>query len=100
MDGKLTYGVSLVLGVLAFILLIANVALINSNRHQQESANARQVEINKGASLASLNQSLIQALAEAATTKNDAEARGLLAAQGITIRSSDATKPADTKSSK
>ncbi len=85
MNGRLTYGISLVLGILSLILLIANVAMINSNRHMQDEVNQRQADINKGNALTSLNQGLIQALADVAANKGDAEAKGLLAAQGITL---------------
>lgn len=100
MDGKLTYGVSLVLGVLALVLLITNVTLINSNRHQQDNASQRQIEISKGSTLVNLNQGIIQALAEAAVSGNDTAARDLLAAQGITIKPNAAAKAAASESAK
>jgi len=97
MDGKLTYGASLVMGVLALVLLIANVAMIDSNRHMQDNASQRQAEISKGTSLATLNQSLVQALAEAAINSNDTAVRDLLASQNITIKPGAAKASADAK---
>jgi hypothetical protein len=94
MNIRLTYGACVIFGVLSLVLLIANVALVNSNRHTQDSANQRQADINKGTSLAQLNQGLIQALAEAAVNNNDTAVKDLLAAQGITIN------PANTAGSK
>ena len=85
MSGKLTYGASLAFGVLSLVLLVANVTMINSNRHLQDSANQRQADINKGTSLSSLNQGLIQALAEAAINANDTAMKELLSGQGITV---------------
>lgn len=93
MDGKLTYGASTVLAVLSLVLLAANIALINSNRTLQDSANQRQSEIGRGTSLANLNQSLVQALAEAAVNNNDAGIKDLLASQGITINPKAVAKP-------
>lgn len=98
MSGKFTYGASLAFGVLSLALLIANVALIESNRHLQDNVNQRQADINKGTTLASLNQGLIQALAEAAVTNNDTAAKDLLAAQGITIKPNAAAPAAAGKS--
>jgi hypothetical protein len=93
MDGKLTYGASTILSVLSLVLLIANIALINSNRNLQDSANQRQAEISKGSSFANLNQGLVQALAEAAVNNNDAGIKDLLASQGITINPKAVAKP-------
>jgi hypothetical protein len=85
MSHKLVYGSSLALGALSLVLLFADIALIDSNRHMQENANARQADINKAASLSSINQGLVQALAEAAVNENDSAIKDLLAGQGITI---------------
>lgn len=85
MNGRLTQGISLALAVLSLLLLITNIALINSNRSLQDNATQRQAEINKATSLANINQSLVQALAEAAVTNGDTAAKDLLAGQGITI---------------
>lgn len=86
MNGKLSYNICLALGALSLILLVVNVALIDSNRHLQDSANQRQAEINKASSLANLNQGLVQALASAAVDSNDVAAKDLLASQGIKVK--------------
>ena len=49
--------------------------------------------ISSGANLSQLNQSLVQALADAAVRDNDADIRALLAAQGITVKENAAAKP-------
>lgn len=90
MNGKLTYGLGLILGILSLVTLFANMALISSNRHVQDNINQRQAEINKGNSLNSLNQGLVQALAEAAINGHDSAAKDLLAAQGITVQENKA----------
>ena len=95
MNGRLTHTLSLLLGALSLLLLIANIALINSNRGLQDSANQRQSDISKAQQLASLNQGLVQALAEAAVNNSDTAIKDLLAAQGITINPN--AKPAVKK---
>ena len=69
------------------------------NRHLQDNINQRQADINKGTSLTSLNQGLVEALAEAAIKTGDVEAKELLAAQGISIRP-DAMPSAKTSTKK
>lgn len=85
MSGKIAYVVSLSLAIVSFVLLVADIVLIDSNRDLQKNANQRQEEINKIASLSSVNQGLVQALAEVAVNENDGSVKDLLAAQGITL---------------
>ena len=92
MNGTLSYKISLILAALSLVLVVTDIALISSNRQLQETANQRQAEINKGMQLSTLNQSLIQALGEAAVANNDTAAKELLAAQGITVKPNAAAK--------
>ncbi|MDP9127135.1 MAG: hypothetical protein M3N08_02585 [Pseudomonadota bacterium] len=85
MDEKTTYWASIALGAVALVLLVINMSLINGNRHLQEEISQRQAAINSGVTLNQVNKGLVQALAEIAVKNSDTEARGLLAAQGITI---------------
>lgn len=85
MNDKLTHTLSIVLGVLSLLLVLGNIALINSNRTLQDNANQRQADINKASQLQSVDSGLIQALAEAAVNNGDAAIKELLAGQGITI---------------
>jgi hypothetical protein len=85
MDEKTTYWASVVLGAVALLLLVINISLINGNRHLQEEVGDRQSLINGGTNLSQLNKGLVQALADISVKNSDAEARDLLAAQGITI---------------
>jgi len=100
MNTKSLYLLSLTLTFLAFILLIADIAMINTNRHAQDELAQRQAEISKGTTLVNLNQNLIQALAEAAVTNNNSEIKGLLAAQGITLKPNAAAAKSSTPNKK
>jgi hypothetical protein len=104
MDDKVAYWASVILGALALLLLITNVALINSNRTIQMEISRRQNIISNGVSLSQLNQGLVQALADAAVKNDDKEIRDLLAGQGITIKpnasansAADASAKSETK---
>lgn len=86
MDDKAAYWASVGLSAVALLLLVANVALVNSNRNLQGEVNQRAGMINSGVNLSQLNQSLVQALADATVKNDDKEIRDLLASQGITIK--------------
>ncbi len=86
MDDKAAYWASVGLSALALLLLITNVALVNSNRNLQTEASQRQNTINNAVNLSQLNSSLVQALADASIKDNDKDIRDLLASQGITIK--------------
>jgi CHASE1-domain containing sensor protein len=86
MDDKAAYWASVLLSALALLLLVSNVALVNSNRNLQAEISQRQTAINSGINLSQLNNSLVQALADASIKNDDKDIRDLLAAQGITIK--------------
>ncbi len=105
MDEKLPYWGSVLLSAVAVILVLVNITFSNSNRTLQQEVSQRQASLTSGQQLAQLNQSLIQALAEAAS-KNNTQIRDLLSSQGITLKSdaaaaapapSPAPKPSDKK---
>lgn len=85
MDDKMVYWASVSLGVLALILLVSNIGFIISNRAMQAEYGARQTTINNGLSMSQLNQSIVQALAQAAIDNDDKDVRDLLSSQGITV---------------
>jgi hypothetical protein len=87
MDEKITYWASVAFSALALILLVLNVSFVNGNRSMQEEVSQRQATINRGPTLNQVNQGIVQALANAAVKEGDTQARDLLAAQGITIKS-------------
>ena len=94
MSDKVLYWVSMTLGGLGLLILVANVCLINSNRSMQTDLGQRQAAINNAGNLNQLNQALIQALAQAAVNDEDKDAKQLLSSQGITLKpkaSADAT---------
>jgi hypothetical protein len=95
MDSKLTYWGSVVFSTLALILIVANISLSNSNRALQVDVSQRQSEVAGGQTLSQLNQSLVQALAEAAYKNNNVQLRDLLATQNITLKS-DPSAPTAT----
>ncbi|MDX2027468.1 MAG: hypothetical protein SFW62_02400 [Alphaproteobacteria bacterium] len=99
-EEKITYWASMVFGVFALILLIANISLISSNRGLQQDISQRQMAINGGMSLAQVNKGVVQALAEAAVKDGDAGARELLAAQGITVAAAKGSERKEAKESK
>ena len=94
MNGKLTYVASLVLGGLSLVILVVNMSLISANRHKQDEINQRAGDLNKASTIANLNQSLTQALAQVAIDNNDKAVKDLLAAQGITITTKAAAEAA------
>lgn len=93
MNEKTAYWASVVLSTLALVLMIASVFLINGNRDLQAEVAQRQAIINSGINLSQLNQSLVQALADASIKDDDKQIRDLLAAQGITIKPPAQNKP-------
>ena len=86
MDDKIAYWASVIFSALALLLLVLNVGLVNGNRNLQAEVNQRQLAINNGVKFGQLNQSLVQALADASIKENDKDIRDLLSAQGITIK--------------
>jgi hypothetical protein len=86
MDEKVTYWASVAFGALALVLLVLNVSFVNGNRALQEEVSQRQATINRSPTLGQIDQGIVQALANAAIKDDDAKARDLLAAQGITIK--------------
>jgi hypothetical protein len=86
MSDKMLYWVSMTLGGLGLLILVANVCLINSNRSMQIDLGQRQAAINNATNLNQLNQALIQALAQAAVNDSDKEVKDLLTSQGITLK--------------
>lgn len=96
MSDKIIYWTSVVCSVLSLLLMIANTALVSSNRSLQIEAGNRQATINAAVNLTQLNQGLAQALADVAINKEDKSIRDLLASQGILLRKSEkaADKPA------
>jgi hypothetical protein len=86
MDEKVTYWASVVLSALALLLLVVNVAMVDSNRHLQEEVNQRQATIQRGVTLSQVNESLVQAMAQSAIKDGDSGMRQLLTAQGITLK--------------
>ncbi len=100
MDEKTTYWASVVFGALALVLLVINISLINGNRHMQDDINQRQAVINSGVTLSQVNKGLVQALADATVKNGDGEVRELLAAQGITIKSTKSEKTDDATAKK
>lgn len=86
MDDKVAYWASVALAALSLLLLITNVALINSNRNLQIEVNQRAAMINNATKLSNVNQALVQALADASVAEGDKDLRDLLAGQGITIK--------------
>jgi hypothetical protein len=103
MSDKVLYWVSMTLGGLGLLILVANVCLINSNRSMQIDLGQRQAAINNAANLNQLNQALIQALAQSAVNDEDKDIKDLLTSQGITLKpksAATAAAPADTTEKK
>lgn len=95
MNEKILYWASVGFSALALILLSGNVAMINANRAQQNEFTSRQSTINGGTTLSQINQSLVQALAQASVDNDDKDIRQLLTAQGITVTKNAAAAPAE-----
>ncbi len=74
------------LGILVFILVIANIFLIKQNQSVRIEINERQQYINQSIRLSRLNTQLIQSLATTSAQTGDQELRGLLLAHGITYQ--------------
>jgi len=86
MGEKLAYKIATFFSAIALILLITNIVLALGNRSLQAEVSARQATLNSGQGYSQLNQSLVQALAEASVKSGDSQIRGLLASQGITVK--------------
>jgi galactitol-specific phosphotransferase system IIC component len=103
MGAKLAYWGSVIFSGIALILIIANIAMSNANRTMQADVAQRQQTIATGQTLSNLNQSLVQALAEAAYKNSNTQLRDLLMMQGITVKSEAAApgaKPAEKNEKK
>ncbi len=100
MDDKAAYWASIGLSALALLLLVTNIALVNSNGVLQGEINQRQTAINNAVNLSQLNNSLVQALADLSVKNDDKDIRDLLAAQGITIKPKSDAKTDATKETK
>ena len=85
MGDKLAYWIATFVSAVALILLVINVTLALGNRSLQAEVSSRQATLNAGQGYSQLNQSLVQALAEASVKSGDSQIRGLLASQGITV---------------
>jgi predicted Zn-dependent protease len=95
MDEKLTYWGSVIFSALALVLIVVNISLSNANRALQADVSQRQATINGGQALSQLNQSLVQALAEASVKDNNTQLRDLLSTQGITLKNAAAKSSTD-----
>jgi hypothetical protein len=87
---KFAYAASVILSSLSLLLIVVTLFIVSGNRSLQAEVNKRQAAINTATSLVQLNQSLVQALAEVAVSKDDKDVRDLLSSQGITVKKNDA----------
>jgi hypothetical protein len=94
MSEKGLFGAAMGLSLLSLVFMLSSTVVVNSNRSIQDEIGKRQSTINLSTGLVQLNQSLAQALAEIALTKQDTAVHDLLASQGITIRKAE---PKDAK---
>jgi mannose/fructose/N-acetylgalactosamine-specific phosphotransferase system component IID len=97
MNEKNTYWASVILGVLALVTLIADVVLINGNRHISQVVGQRQQVISSTVTFDQLNKNLVQVLAQAAVQDDDKDIRALLSTQGITVKAKPGAGATDTK---
>ena len=82
---RLEYLALLGLAVLIAILVIANVALILSNRSVQSEIQRNAQFIQQTAQLEVLYREIVKALADLSVKTQDAELRSLLSSHGITV---------------
>jgi hypothetical protein len=92
-SGTAIYWVSVVLGVVTVVLVIANFALLSNNQAIQAQVNQRQQFINQSAQLSRVSDLLIRTLASEAVSKNDDKVRDMLAAQGVQLQVTPAPAP-------
>lgn len=83
-----------VLGAVALLLVITNIALYSANRSKQAAYTARAQYIQQGLQLEPLYQALVRGIVERAASANDGELSALLAAQGISYTLAPATDAA------
>ncbi|MDR3423699.1 MAG: hypothetical protein P4M13_01285 [Alphaproteobacteria bacterium] len=100
MSEKVPYWASVLFSAVALVLLVVNISISNANRAQQTEVAARQNAISGGQALGQLNQSLVQAMAEAAVKNNDLQLRDLLSSQGIKLKSEPVAEKSAEKSEK
>lgn len=79
------FGTLSALGVVALVLVIANIVLFSGNRSTQAEIAGRQQFIQQSAQLETLYQQMVRSLAELSAKNNDAQLKSVLAAQGITF---------------
>ncbi|UCG71938.1 MAG: hypothetical protein JSV45_11825 [Chromatiales bacterium] len=82
---SLQFSILTVCGVLALLLVAANVGLSLNNRVAQEEVNTRQQYINQTVQVSRLNNQIAEALATLSAQTGDESIRQLLAANGITF---------------
>lgn len=85
MLGKQQFRLLCGLGCAALLLAGIDIGLVVTNRATQNEYNTRAQYIQQSLQLELVYQNLIRALAELSVRTNDAQLRGLLAAQGITF---------------
>lgn len=88
---RLEYLALLGLAVLIVGLVIANVALILSNRSVQSEIQRNTQFIQQTAQLEVLYREIVKALADLSVKNQDVDLRGLLASHGITVTVNPAT---------
>ena len=79
------FNVVVLLAVVSFALVIANMMLFSRNRVQQQEISDRQLYVQQTAQLEGLYQQLIRGIAELSARNSDAALGAVLARQGITF---------------
>jgi hypothetical protein len=79
--------------VIFLLLVLVNIGLFTSNRTQQNEVNLRAQYIQESLTLEKVYQPLVQALAELAASRNDAQIKTLLNEQGINFSVNPAVPP-------
>ena len=74
-----------VVGVLALVLAIANMALSRTNGATQAEANSRAQYIQQSIAMENLYRDIVQELADRAVKTRDDQIRDLLAAEGFNV---------------
>ena len=80
-----TYWVSVVLGAVTIVLVIANFAVSSTDQAIQAEVNRRQQFIDQSNQLNRVDEVLIRTIATAAANAKDDKLRDLLAQQGVTM---------------
>ena len=82
---KWPYRLLNVIGILVFILVVANIFMVKQNQSLRIEINERQQFINQSIRLSRLNTEIIKSLARLAAAKNDEQLKELLVSHGITF---------------